>query len=305
MSLQHMGYLILSLTLLSGTPLFPNQVHAAGRDNQPQLAGRIVSVDCAAKNGFVVDRGNNFPPKEAPSFDRDSRLFDGDTVRIKDPSCRVTLSIGSTVRTLSPSNSPYLVVMPKAPSKIERLLYAMGYGEKDVGIGVGLGVGRAGEENAEIAIPLLELWDNQIAAGTRTLHLAWRNGESPFEVTVATKRNGKVPLARASNLQTRATRFENIALQPGTYLVTVQGKDGHSAQATFDVVNPSQIPIPPSELQTGRSDGDFLQAGWLASNGHGEYVFEAYQRINALESKDKHISRVQEWLEAGWRPRLK
>lgn len=303
MSLQHMGYLILLLTLLSGTPLFPNQAQAADIDNQPQLAGRIVSVDCATPDGFVVDRGRNHPQK-ASVFDRDSRLFDGDYVRITDPNCRVTVSVGSTVRALSPSNSPYLVAVPKAPSPIERLRYAMEYGEKDFGIGVGLGVGRAGEENAEITIPLLELWDNQIAAGTRTLHLAWRKGEGPFEVTVAMKGKGKAPLARTGNTQSRATRFENLTLQPGTYIVTVQGKDGHSAQATFDAVNPSQIPTPPSELQTGHSDGSFLQAGWLASNGHGEYVFEAYQRISALGNKEKQISRVQEWLESGWRPRL-
>ncbi len=248
-----------------------------------------------------------------------SKLYSGDQIQIKDSKCKLTVlylvhrspktpeeatRFGSIDREdqLEQKSGLYTVSSVK-PNSYGDLFAIKIFGDPPA-MRDSVVAGRAEKPDSdEISMPILDLWDNQIAAGTRALHLAWRNGESPFDITVAAK--GKGPLARTGNVQSRYTRFESLTLQPGTYIVTVKGNTGQQAQATFDVVEPSQIPTPPSELRTTRSENDLLQAGWLASNGHGEYVFEAYQRIIALRSRDKHASRVLEWLEAGWRPRLK
>lgn len=289
----------ITLPLFFIAKLTSSDAFSASPNPSPQVAGHIDSIDCTNLNGYELKRNG-------VAVRRESQLRDGDAITITDPKCKMTISIPGSIRTLSIKDGTYTVQLSRI-SLIDRIRYVLGYsdGHAGVGIGIGAGISRADGEGAELAIPLLTLWENQLAAGTRTLRLAWRDGEGPFEVIVAMEGKENAPLARTSNIPSRSIQYKTLTLQPGTYLVTIRGANGRAKQASFEVVNPSQIPTPPAELHIDRSDRQILQAGWLASTGHGEFVLEAYQRLSALETNDSHVSRIQERLEAGWRPRLK
>jgi hypothetical protein len=145
---------------------------------------------------------------------------------------------------------------------------------------------RGGDDVApRVAIPMLTQQRERLAAGDRTLALAWENGTPPYEVRlyragVATP----VAMVKASG---PVTRFETLPFRPGTYRVEITdaATPKGRASADFDVVGPETLPALPRDQADALADPSVpadlrttLEAGMLAKTGT-VWDLEAYQSI--------------------------
>ncbi len=274
---------------------------AARTDNLPQPVGRIVSSGCPEKH-LVLKRAH------ATTTQTDSQIYDGDEVTITDPNCTVEIRIGNELRMLSSKETPY-TARKAASTLIPRLLFAMGIGEgatrQGHSQGISQGLTRDGASE-EIRLPILQLWSGRIEAGTRQLHIAWRGGQGPFQITLRSATVASPLITQDGVVENYAT-FDETNLQPGTYQVRVSDSLTRHGEGTFTVVNSSDIPPLPTELQQyqeGNPPRRLLEAGWLATQEGGKFVFEAYQRVVSLALMNPEANHMKERLETGWRPRL-
>jgi len=277
------------------------EASVAGTDNPPQPVGRIVSSGCPEKH-LVLKRAHS------GTRQNDSQLYEGDEVTITDPNCTVEIRIGNALRILSLKDTPY-TARRATSTLIPRLLFAMGIGKGATGQGhsqgISQGLTRDGASE-EIRLPILQLWSGQIEAGTRPLHIAWRGGQGPFQITLWRATIASPLITHDSVVENYAT-LDETNLKPGTYQIRVSDSLNHHGGGTFTVVSSSDLPPLPTELQQyqeGNPPRRLLEAGWLATQEGGKFVFEAYQRLSSLASMNPEANQMKERLETGWRPRL-
>lgn len=277
------------------------EASVAGIDSPPQPVGRIVGSGCPEKH-LVLKRAHS------GTRQNDSQLYEGDEVTITDANCTIEIRIGNALRMLSLKNTPY-TARSATSTLIPRLLFAMGIGKGASGQGHSQGIGqghtRDGESN-EISLPILELWSSQIEAGTRRLRIAWQGGEGPFQIALW-RTNVASPLAAYDNVVENHATLDETDLKPGAYEIRVKDRLNHQGAGTFIVVSSSDLPPLPTELEQYQEEHPprpLLEAGWLATQEGGKFVFEAYQRLSLLASMNPEANQMKERLETGWRPRL-
>jgi hypothetical protein len=134
------------------------------------------------------------------------------------------------------------------------------------------------------AIPLLEGDDQGLAAGTRSLALAWTSGVAPFTISVA-RAGATNPLATTTAPQ-KQVRFAPMTFSPGTYRVTVD--DARHARRTqrFTVVPLSALPPPSTDVASILADPSLppdlratYDAARLMADPTDKWWLEAYQRV--------------------------
>lgn len=273
----------------------------ARTDNPPQPVGRIVSSGCAEKD-LVIKRTHSAMKRQ------DSQLYEGDEITIAGANCTVEIRVGNATRILSLKDTPYTAPSVKG-TFIPRLIFAMGIGKGATGQGHSQGISqghtRDGDSN-EISLPILKLWSSQIEAGTRPLRVAWRGGEGPFQITLW-RANAALPLATHDNVVENQATLDETDLKPGTYQIRVKDSANRHQEGNFTVVDSSDLPPLPTELENYQEEDPpkpLLEAGWLATQEGGKFVFEAYQRISPLALMNPEANQLKVRLEKGWRPRL-
>lgn len=273
----------------------------AGTDSPPQPVGRIVSSGCPEKH-LVLKRAHS------GTGQNDSQLYEGDEVTITDPNCTVEIRIGNTLRMLSLKDTPY-TARSATSTLIPRLLFAMGIGKGATGQGhsqgISQGLTRDGASE-EIRLPILQLWSGQIEAGTRPLHIAWRGGQGPFQITLWRGTVASPQITHDGVVENYVT-LDETSLKPGTYQIRVKDSANRHQEGNFTVVDSSDLPPLPTELENYQEEDPpkpLLEAAWLATQEGGKFVFEAYQRVSRLASMNPEANQMKERLETGWRPRL-
>lgn len=285
---------------------FLSKTLASPSGTEQQKVAVLFDDDCPGKDQY-----------EAPHRSPDNFLLSGDRIKVTGAQCKVSIVYFATRPEKSPKDQQlygskrnedvleqrhgsYVVASVKVDGLVGKIAMTVLGAPPEPKAKAHDTSARTGGD--DLAIPLLELWNSHISSGNRPLYLAWQEGKGPYDVILAPKNRWNEPLASARNIAGHSIRFDNMTLQAGTYVVSIRDKEGRSVQADFMAVSPSKIPTPPSEIQS--SNTHLLTAGWLASSGHGEYVFEAYQRISALSDDDKLARRIRGALERGWRPAL-
>lgn len=273
----------------------------AGTNNPAQPVGRIVSSGCPETH-LVLKRAHS------GTRQNDSQLYDGDEITITDANCTVEIRIGNTLRMLSLKDTPY-TARSATSTLIPRLLFAMGIGKGATGQGHSQGISQGLTRDGapeEIRLPILQLWSSQIEAGTRPLYITWRGGQGPFQISLW-RATTSSPLITHDSLVENYATLEETNLNPGTYQIQVRDSLNHQGTGTFTVVSSSDLPPLPTELQQYQEEHPprrLLEAGWLATQEGGKFVFEAYQRVVSLALMNPEANQMKERLETGWRPRL-
>lgn len=273
----------------------------AGTDSPPQPVGRIVGSSCPEKH-LVLKRAHS------GTRQNDSQLYEGDEVTITDANCTIEIRIGNTLRMLSLKDTPY-TARSATSTLIPRLLFAMGIGKGASGQGHSQGISQGHTRDGtseEIRLPILQLWSSQIEAGTRSIYIAWRGGQGPFQLALW-RATATSPIAIHDDIVENHATLDETDLKPGVYQIRVKDRLNHQGVGTFTVVNSSDLPPLPTELEQYQEEHPprrLLEAGWLATQEGGKFVFEAYQRLSLLASMNPEANQMKERLETGWRPRL-
>lgn len=138
---------------------------------------------------------------------------------------------------------------------------------------------------APLTIPALGNYNPRLAAGNRSLYVAWTGGVAPYSVTVS--RYGGGVVTGRTGITSTSVSLPSAHLAPGRYVLLVEGSDGHGLKEDgVTVIDPSQLPPPPAALRVGgltQADRQLLYAYYLEGLGEGEWTFEALQQAASID----------------------
>jgi len=134
-----------------------------------------------------------------------------------------------------------------------------------------------------VTIVLLQPAHPRVAAGARTLSIAWIDGSAPYQAGLY-KAGDATPLSLKTGLQQRNASFD-VTLQPGPYEIHVSDASGKAAVGAFAAVRPDELPKPPPGEAAALADASqpqdvraALYAGWLAQQS-SDWRLEAYNQV--------------------------
>ncbi len=280
--------------------------YVLGEVKQGRRVGHVETVPPACMGGgYIIERADTTPLLSAKD---DHLLFENDRVVIKAQGCTLTIRYGSTRESVT---STRLIPSPSSISWLARaknLFWSVSSASESVEIEEGHARGRKRTtDDTQLGMPILEQRGNYVRAGTRDLYLAWRGGPAPFSVELSKVGQEGPGLAHRDQVASREITFESVPLTPGRYQVTIWSADGSALQALLSALEGDQIPGPPVELMKSSEEDppdSLLQALWLASEGNGDYVFEAFQQIAEIAKAYPEAKVFLEKLKAGWQPEL-
>lgn len=154
---------------------------------------------------------------------------------------------------------------------------------------------RAPAEAPRLVVPALGNYDPLLVVGERSLYLTWEGGVAPYTVTLQRYGGGK--LAEQTDIRTTSVRLPRVSLEPGRYVLVVQGSDKYGIKEdAVTVVEAAQLPLPPKALTDARlpkADHELLYAYYLEGWGQGQWTLEALQRATAIHPATPV---VRDWL---------
>ncbi|RKZ90809.1 MAG: hypothetical protein DRR19_08990 [Candidatus Parabeggiatoa sp. nov. 1] len=233
------------------------------------------------------------PPDDAYSFKRDGKMLPiqptllvGDQIVVNNATPTIHLKLGDNkVEEVNHKNSPYTVKSTGKVSSTSSNLWAWvkqvvtDWHEEELQTTVAIVNTRGvGDTSPDIPTPYIDLLEEprELVAGTRTLHLAWKGGEKPYELIL--QQEGRPILSEAFQEQRITT--PPLKLTPGEYQLRLSDKQQRTVDYTFTVVGSK--PGYPSELLDSNIPKDTrltAQALWLAAQEEGQWSFEAYQQL--------------------------
>ena len=138
---------------------------------------------------------------------------------------------------------------------------------------------------APLIIPALGNYNPLLAAGDRSLYVAWTGGVAPYSVSVSQCGGGVV--TGRSGITGTSVSLPSAHLAPGRYVLVVEGSNGRGLKEDgITVVDPSQLPPPPAALgETGltQADRQLFYAYYLEGLGQGEWTLEALQQAASID----------------------
>ena len=154
---------------------------------------------------------------------------------------------------------------------------------------------RSPDESPRLAVPALGNYNPLLVAGERSLYLTWEGGVAPYTVTL--QRYGGGNVVEQTNIGATSVRFPRVRLEPGRYVLLVQGSDKYGIKEdTITVVEASRLPPPPKVLTDAnlpKAEHELLYAYYLEGWGQGKWTLEALQRGAAINPA---TPAVRDWL---------
>ena len=154
---------------------------------------------------------------------------------------------------------------------------------------------RSPDESPRLSVPALGNYNPLLVAGERSLYLTWEGGVAPYTVTL--QRYGGGNVVEQTNIGATSVRFPRVRLEPGRYVLLVQGSDKYGIKEdTITVVEASRLPPPPKALTDAnlpKADHELLYAYYLEGWGQGEWTLEALQRAATIHPA---TPAVHDWL---------
>jgi hypothetical protein len=138
--------------------------------------------------------------------------------------------------------------------------------------------------NAQLLMPLFRASNQRIAAGTRSLSLAWRNGRPPFRLQIFAA-SQTTPLAEVDGVQASTVTLKSIAFATGSYAIAITDNTGNTLREVFAVVPQTSLPSLPPEQSQAMQDASqpadlraVVYAAWLFKQDPA-WRLEAYQSV--------------------------
>ena len=155
---------------------------------------------------------------------------------------------------------------------------------------------RSPDESPRLTVPALGNYDPMLVAGERSLYVTWEGGVGPYTVTVM-RYGGGSKVVEQNNISATSVRLPKVRLEPGRYVLEVQGSDKYGIKEdAITVVEASRLPPPPKALTDAnlpKADHELLYAYYLEGWGKGEWTLEALQRAAAIIPAPQA---VRDWL---------
>lgn len=155
---------------------------------------------------------------------------------------------------------------------------------------------RSPDELPRLTVPALGNYDPILVAGERSLYVTWKGGVAPYTVIVL-RYGGGGKVVGQNNISATSVRLPKIRLEPGRYVLEVQGSDKYGIKEdAITVVEASRLPPPPKALTDAnlpKADHELLYAYYLEGWGQGEWTLEALQRAAAIHPA---TPAVRDWL---------
>ena len=150
------------------------------------------------------------------------------------------------------------------------------------------------DDPTPFAIPMLSASGSVLAGGSRAVFVSWHGGAPPFSVSLS-KGEGGETVAKTTGVQgICAAYLPRTALLPGNYRLTVTDANHVSKQGNLSVV--ADPPGIPEELRSATLPEETRQlyaATWLSVLDGGKWVFEAQQRVAAMDCRS---AAARDWL---------
>lgn len=265
------------------------------------MAGWIEGFDGDAEQYLILRNGQRI---KAAIF---MPLLEGDEIAVRGSAgrLRVALGDGRSTKEVGPGSGSYIVGAAQVPTLPTNLMrWATGWftawnqARQTPVVAVHVRSGRP------IFAPPFDGMPGRLQAGTRSLFLAWTGGKPPYRVSLG--RDGTdTPLLSLTGISGSQVRADNVALQPGTYILTVEDAAGGQDRAKVIVAPANQVPVPPDELvrsPLAPAARTTLFAAWLAAHDEGVWVFEAYQQASLVATPGSPADLLRDALERGERP---
>ena len=143
----------------------------------------------------------------------------------------------------------------------------------------------------------------RLVAGARSIFFAWDGGVAPYHVVVEglDGQDAKPHVTPAADQRSAV----QLTLRPGRYVMEVRDARTGRARGRFVVVAGSDVPAMPAlPRPAGESTPmvETLAAAWLAAQGEGQWVLEAYQRVVPHATRYYPATLLRDALERGERP---
>ncbi len=161
-------------------------------------------------------------------------------------------------------------------------------------------VGALTRDIAPLALPaLFAAPQSSIAAGRRTLYVAWTGGAGPYSIQLLRTSDGREVVSRA-NISAHSVLLPPADIEPGEYTLWVRNRAGYRIEGIREdgivAVAPGAVPAMPEVLKAaGLTDEAraLFYADYLAAQDDGRWTLEALQRVAALPSQSPA---VRQWL---------
>lgn len=242
------------------------------------------------------------------SYDEKEGLYPCDKVTLTDASATVSVVLTNGTRLRLSSESRMVPIPCEASGQAANLVNFLSAvvrkaqdrasftGSRGQVLAGSRGPESLASSRSELSIPALIASTAVIAAGDRSLFVAWEGGTGPYSVEIATYPDGK-PVVTQSAIATRSVTLAKTRLAPGRYVLIVKGKDGLGVKEDeLHVVAAREIPPMPDELSSAplKSDARMLfYADYLIGLDDGRWTLEALQQAATL-ARDSAAAR--EWL---------
>jgi len=133
-----------------------------------------------------------------------------------------------------------------------------------------------------LRMPLAPFGKSRLISGDRLFYLSWEGGTPPFQVDLASEKNGQIFVI--NSLDSRNISAVPVLLEEGRYRLVVRDSTQELAtnlEVVSAVVQPSghnvlDRVVLPEEVEST------LRAAWLASHESREWMLEAYQKVSPL-----------------------
>jgi hypothetical protein len=140
----------------------------------------------------------------------------------------------------------------------------------------------------------------KMAAGKRSLHLAWRGGKGPYTVVI---RGARGIVQSGSGIAGYSHDLPEHEWGNGEYLISVADSKGEQIDIPLDIVDRHLLPRMPNEYAQAIENSHFdesakatLYAAWLGYLPDG-WAWEAYQQTFAMESDFLLANELRQTLE--------
>ena len=173
-----------------------------------------------------------------------------------------------------------------------------------------------GTQEGEEKIPKIELLKEnnaKLVASQRQLHLAWQDGEPPYQVELFHHQVGAVSersLVKSVTVDDKKVTLKGLSFQAGQpYQVIVTDKHGNKTEGTFTAVAQAQYDtillqakaITQSKLSSQVKKA--LLAAWLVNQEQGQWRLQAYQKVAGITEQNSYLAfLVQQGLQGGIAP---